>query len=261
MKLTLSWRETGTEAPLEITSALPISIGRDLKCTVVLDGDRVSRRHAEIVEEDGAAFLIDPGSTNGTLVNDDRIDRHRLAAGDRIRIGDFELTVRFPESEDAQRDGQVGEPEYAATVVDAEEPVPLELKGTLVFQDGDSDLTPFLSEAVPAPAGLFPPPDFAEDRVSVAALKKKFDLDETTYLALGGGLGSFVWVDHLLIFGADPREVMTIGLEKVPYARYARLCGNSQIPLHERLRSNSDSCPDNIWGWPGYAVREIWGSL
>ena len=39
------------------------------------------------------------------------------------------------------------------------------------------------------------------------------------------------------------------------------LCRNSQIPLHERLRSNSDSCPDNIWGFPGYAVREIWGAI
>ena len=36
------------------------------------------------------------------------------------------------------------------------------------------------------------------------------------------------------------------------------LCLNSQIPLYERLRSNSDSCPDNIWGWPSYALREAW---
>jgi pSer/pThr/pTyr-binding forkhead associated (FHA) protein len=36
---------------------------------------------------------------------------------------------------------------------------------------------------------------------------------------------------------------------------------NSQIPNHERLRSNSDACPDNIWGWPSYGLREIWHSL
>src|SRR5262249_3031385 len=23
----------------------------------------------------------------------------------------------------------------------------------------------------------------------------------------------------------------------------------------------SDACPDNLWGWPGYAVRECWRSL
>ncbi|WP_081402965.1 hypothetical protein [Scytonema hofmannii] len=44
--------------------------------------------------------------------------------------------------------------------------------------------------------------------------------------------------------------------------RYRLLCLNSQIPeKYERIRSNSDSCPDNIWGWPGYALREAWRSL
>src|SRR5579884_2523924 len=43
--------------------------------------------------------------------------------------------------------------------------------------------------------------------------------------------------------------------------RYRRLCQNSQIPLHERLRSHSESCPDNIWGYPSYGVREIWSSI
>ena len=36
----------------------------------------------------------------------------------------------------------------------------------------------------------------------------------------------------------------------------AGLCEYSQIPEHERIRSNSISTPDNIWGFPGYASRE-----
>lgn len=85
---------------------------------------------------------------------------------------------------------------------------------------------------------------------------------ETTYLTIGGGMGSFCWADCLVICGADPDQVTAIGFKpKAPYARYQQLCRNSQIPSHERLRSNSDSCPDNIWGWPGYAVREIWQHL
>jgi pSer/pThr/pTyr-binding forkhead associated (FHA) protein len=27
------------------------------------------------------------------------------------------------------------------------------------------------------------------------------------------------------------------------------------------LRSGSDSCPDNLWGWPGYALREAWQEI
>ncbi|MEO0769345.1 MAG: hypothetical protein AAFY72_07910, partial [Cyanobacteria bacterium J06649_4] len=52
--------------------------------------------------------------------------------------------------------------------------------------------------------------------------------------------------------------IIAIGTQEKPYAKYKQLCLNSQIPLHERLRSNSDSCPDNIWGWPSYAIREAW---
>ena len=45
-------------------------------------------------------------------------------------------------------------------------------------------------------------------------------------------------------------------MDEKPYGHYQKLCLNSQIYPHERLRSNSDSCPDNIWGWPSYALRE-----
>jgi pSer/pThr/pTyr-binding forkhead associated (FHA) protein len=44
-------------------------IGRDPGCDIVLDDDRVSRRHARLVGADGAWRLSDLGSTNGTLVS------------------------------------------------------------------------------------------------------------------------------------------------------------------------------------------------
>ncbi|MEM7539352.1 MAG: hypothetical protein AAF639_44760, partial [Chloroflexota bacterium] len=105
----------------------------------------------------------------------------------------------------------------------------------------------------------FPPPIFRERNVSVRELERsRFPLTETTYLAIGGGLGSFTWVNHLLVFGADPRDIVSVGFEPKPYGRYRRLSRYSQIPEYERIRSCSDSCPDNLWGWPGYAVREAW---
>ena len=52
-----------------------------------------------------------------------------------------------------------------------------------------------------------------------------------------------------------------VGRDEHAVARYRRLCGNSQIPDHERLRSHSESCPDNVWGFPGYALRESWAAL
>jgi len=108
----------------------------------------------------------------------------------------------------------------------------------------------------------FPPTCFQQPIVSMAELKTlPLELDETTYLTIGGGLGSFAWVDHLVIYGVDPAKIKAIGFEKEPHGRYKRLCQNSQIPEHERLRSDSGSTADNIWGWPGYAVREAWHNI
>ncbi len=84
-------------------------------------------------------------------------------------------------------------------------------------------------------------------------------LIERSFLTLGGGLGSFVWVDYLRIHGIDVADIGVVGMHEKPYQRYQTLCKNSQIPGHERLRSDSGSSPDNIWGWPGYGLREAVG--
>jgi hypothetical protein len=108
--------------------------------------------------------------------------------------------------------------------------------------------------------------------VDVAAIRASGYLhNEFEYLALGGGLGSFAWVDHLRIFGVPARSIGVVGSYEWnpespsdyprPYGNYRRLCAHSQIPGYERLRSNSISTPDNIWGFPGYASRETWRSL
>ncbi len=64
-----------------------LSIGRDSGNVVRLDDNEVSRRHAE-VRRVGQGFVVgDLGSSNGTWVNDRKIDRAELAAGDRIQVG------------------------------------------------------------------------------------------------------------------------------------------------------------------------------
>jgi hypothetical protein len=46
-----------------------VVVGRDPDCTVVLDDDRVSRRHAVLAAREGVWSIADPGSKNGTLVD------------------------------------------------------------------------------------------------------------------------------------------------------------------------------------------------
>ena len=53
--------------------------------------DAVSRRHAEVVKREEGFFLRDAGSTNGTLLNGEKLpphEEHLLSHGDRIRVGE-----------------------------------------------------------------------------------------------------------------------------------------------------------------------------
>ena len=62
--------------------------GRDASCDVVVPGKDVSRRHAEIVQTPKGYLLVD-SSTNGTSVNDVRLEGQRvLARADVITIGE-----------------------------------------------------------------------------------------------------------------------------------------------------------------------------
>lgn len=74
----------------------PNTLGREEgECTMRFADARLSRVHARIVSVNGEWMLTDQGSTNGTFVNDVRIEKHsQLADGDRIVLGGS-LRLRF----------------------------------------------------------------------------------------------------------------------------------------------------------------------
>src|SRR5207302_6115903 len=76
------------------------SLGRSDSNSVAVSDDRVSRRHALIqVQPENEFWLVDFGSSNGTYLNDQRIVRPtRLRHGDRIKVGQVELTFHQPQS-------------------------------------------------------------------------------------------------------------------------------------------------------------------
>lgn len=64
-------------------------IGRDASCEVSIPSDRVSRRHCQLEPGPGGYVLEDLGSSNGTLVNQERIPSKRLLrGGEYIQTGD-----------------------------------------------------------------------------------------------------------------------------------------------------------------------------
>lgn len=69
-----------------------VTVGRHPDSDIFLDDISVSRRHAQIVRQDGGFVVSDLGSLNGTYVNRDRIERDvALSGGDEVQFGKYRL--------------------------------------------------------------------------------------------------------------------------------------------------------------------------
>ena len=91
-----AWLETsGEKFPVSGNS----SIGRSARNIIVIDSQKVSRRHALInVQNVGEFWLIDLGSSNGTFLNGRRLHQPvRLCDQDQIIIGDRLFIFHQPE--------------------------------------------------------------------------------------------------------------------------------------------------------------------
>jgi pSer/pThr/pTyr-binding forkhead associated (FHA) protein len=87
----ISGKYQGGEFPL--AEGQRIVIGRSSDLDMVLVEEMVSRRHAHIQMQNGIITIEDLGSTNGTFVNGEKIQRATLREGDRVLIGTSILKV------------------------------------------------------------------------------------------------------------------------------------------------------------------------
>lgn len=67
------------------------AIGRKTDNDLMIDDQSISSHHARIIKVQSVYFIEDLKSTNGTSVNEKRIDRHQLRDGDIISIGQHHL--------------------------------------------------------------------------------------------------------------------------------------------------------------------------
>ena len=68
-----------------------VVLGRGQDCDIQLADPNVSRRHAELRQEETAYWIVDLGSTNGLEVNGRRLRQSKLEDGDRIILGSTEV--------------------------------------------------------------------------------------------------------------------------------------------------------------------------
>ncbi len=73
-----------------------VTLGRSAGCAVPLEDDTfTSSVHARVFQRGGEYWLEDLGSTNGTWLNEERVDDGpmRLQRGDRMKVGSTTLEV------------------------------------------------------------------------------------------------------------------------------------------------------------------------
>ena len=87
------WILQSPDATFRLKSGAIKTVGRAPRADFILDVVLVSRLHCRLTAGDDQLEVIDLKSTNGTFVNDKRVDKAKLAKGDRLRIGRVEMTV------------------------------------------------------------------------------------------------------------------------------------------------------------------------
>ena len=124
--------ESGEQQPVPLNRERTL-IGRLDDCHIRIPIADVSRKHCEIVVEDGSIEITDLGSSNGTYVNQEKIETAPVSAGDLVSVGGLVFVV--------QVNGEPGD-------IDAE----------IMFEDGLPDDVPTAAAAPAPPAASEPAP-------------------------------------------------------------------------------------------------------
>ena len=83
-------------AELELAGEPAYVIGRGHDCDLQIRDRSVSREHTRIEFDGQYYWLVDCGSSNGTLVNEEPVHRYMLYDGDMIRAGKVSMVYRCP---------------------------------------------------------------------------------------------------------------------------------------------------------------------
>ncbi len=113
-----------------------------------------------------------------------------------------------------------------------------------------------MSEPMPDPVGPTQPGDLNDSLIDTDIWTDEMVADagipiiDITFVTVGGGIGSFVIVDFLRIYGCRPASIRVLTQLDTPWQTYEYLTRVSQIPRTERLRSDSQSHARQHLGLP-----------
>jgi pSer/pThr/pTyr-binding forkhead associated (FHA) protein len=87
------WILASAEATFRLKPGAVKTVGRAPRADFILDVALVSRLHCRLTAAADNLEVVDLSSTNGTFVNNKRVKKATVVAGDRLRVGRVELTV------------------------------------------------------------------------------------------------------------------------------------------------------------------------
>ena len=76
-----------------------VSLGRGSANDIVLQDGNISRAHARLDHGPEGYFIVDLGSSNGTVVNGARVKHYKLSPGDVVQLGKSELVFELEVTE------------------------------------------------------------------------------------------------------------------------------------------------------------------
>ena len=274
-------------ARIALPEAGAYKVGRSKENQIKIDFIDVSRQHAYIQATQDGFTVLNRSASGKTYIGGREIDKAGWDGRTPLRLGptveivlasgpvpslatDFEEQARGRQQRPPQSPDLTDRPP-APSIAPATPPPPsapappaapaahmaVELPDVTTLRRQLDDQRKDAEAEMKFPGNLFKGPVVSIQDLAASG----YVVGQCEYLSVGAGMGGFTWVDHLRLFGVPTNAIRAIGVHFQPYNNYKRYCAYSQIPAHERLRSNSISAPDNIWGFPGYASRETWREL
>lgn len=132
--------ESGEQQPVPLNREHTL-IGRLDDCHIRIPIADVSRRHCEIVVSDGSINIKDLGSSNGTYVNQEKVESTPLSAGDLISVGGLVFVVVVngePGDIDPEIMFEDGLPDEPVVVAGTNESAPKPVSATNMSNDDSS---------------------------------------------------------------------------------------------------------------------------
>jgi pSer/pThr/pTyr-binding forkhead associated (FHA) protein len=189
MKLGLLVLTSGKQEGKLLEIKLPqFIIGRDPQCNLRPASPMISKRHCAVIVRDNKAFIRDFGSTNGTYLNDHRVEGEaELKNDDQLKVGPIHFSVRL----------EASAPAAAPKPVATKTPLPATRPVTQTAPAPNDTPAPPTGKAKFVPSG-------EEDLDITAMLLEMDDGDSPSASSSGGGVPEGSTVMDLII----PPEVL-----------------------------------------------------